>query len=184
MDAVKKGFKYLSVLISSTFLSSDIQAGGSFNADGSQPHISDLVSVNLLNTSVPIELAQHRSHRSHSSHRSHQSHSSHRSSAGSGYRAPPARQVAPPTSSQQRRLNEEVSSTGVTNPTDPTLDMATVIARVQLALSFRGYYTDTVDGVMGPNTRAAITSFRRDTGLREDGYIDADLLNALNISIP
>ena len=50
---------------------------------------------------------------------------------------------------------------------------------VQAALAWRGYYSGRIDGVMGPETRAAIRSFQSHQGLPVTGQIDSRLTNAL-----
>jgi hypothetical protein len=50
---------------------------------------------------------------------------------------------------------------------------------VQAALAWRGYYNGRIDGVMGPETSAAIRSFQAHQGLPTTGRIDSGLVNAL-----
>lgn len=57
-----------------------------------------------------------------------------------------------------------------------------VIANVQSALQEQGYYNDAVDGLIGPNTRAAISNFQRDRGLPITAAIDGPTLQALGLS--
>jgi Putative peptidoglycan binding domain len=52
---------------------------------------------------------------------------------------------------------------------------------VQLALTRRGYYRGTIDGDIGPASRAAIRAFQRDHGLPVTGHIDDPLLRALRV---
>jgi Putative peptidoglycan binding domain len=56
-----------------------------------------------------------------------------------------------------------------------------VIANVQSALQEQGYYRDAVDGLIGPNTRAAISNFQRDRGLPVTAAIDGPTLQALGL---
>jgi hypothetical protein len=49
---------------------------------------------------------------------------------------------------------------------------------VQAALAVRGYYSGRIDGVMGPETRAAIRSFQAHEGLPVTGQIDSSLMGA------
>jgi Putative peptidoglycan binding domain len=56
-----------------------------------------------------------------------------------------------------------------------------VIANVQSALQEQGYYNDAVDGLIGPNTRAAISNFQRDRGLPITAAIDGPTLQALGL---
>jgi hypothetical protein len=56
---------------------------------------------------------------------------------------------------------------------------ASVPVLVQDALARRGYYAGQVDGVIGPETRAAIREFQRDNGLAVTGGVNSQLLQAL-----
>jgi Putative peptidoglycan binding domain len=57
-----------------------------------------------------------------------------------------------------------------------------VIANVQRALQDQGYYQDAVDGLIGPNTRAALSDFQRDRGLPITAAIDGPTLQALGLA--
>jgi hypothetical protein len=57
-----------------------------------------------------------------------------------------------------------------------------VIANVQTALQEQGYYNDAVDGLIGPNTRAALSNFQRDRGLPITAAIDGPTLQALGLA--
>ena len=57
-----------------------------------------------------------------------------------------------------------------------------VIANVQSALQEQGYYRDAVDGLIGPNTRAALSHFQRDHNLPITAAIDGPTLQALGLS--
>ena len=57
-----------------------------------------------------------------------------------------------------------------------------VIANVQSALQEQGYYNDAVDGLIGPNTRAALSKFQRDRGLPITAAIDGPTLQALGLN--
>ncbi|MFN2621815.1 MAG: peptidoglycan-binding protein [Chthoniobacterales bacterium] len=61
------------------------------------------------------------------------------------------------------------------------LDPGQVIANVQSALQEQGYYDDEVDGLIGPNTRAALSNFQRDRGLPVTAAIDGPTLQALGL---
>lgn len=56
-----------------------------------------------------------------------------------------------------------------------------VIANVQQALQEQGYYRDAVDGLIGPNTRAALRNFQRDRQLPITAAIDGPTLQALGL---
>jgi len=57
-----------------------------------------------------------------------------------------------------------------------------VIVNVQTALQEQGYYRDAVDGLIGPNTRAALMNFQRDRGLPITAAIDGPTLQALGFN--
>ena len=52
---------------------------------------------------------------------------------------------------------------------------------VQRELRRRGYYRGSIDGDIGPGSRAAIRSYQADRGVRVTGRIDSSLLRALGI---
>jgi Putative peptidoglycan binding domain len=57
-----------------------------------------------------------------------------------------------------------------------------VIQNVQLALRDQGYYPGSIDGLVGPQTRAALTAFQRDHGLIVTSAVDEPTLVALNLA--
>jgi hypothetical protein len=57
-----------------------------------------------------------------------------------------------------------------------------VIANVQSALQQQGYYQGEVDGLLGPQTRAAIAEYQRATGLAETAAIDQPTLESLGMA--
>ena len=57
-----------------------------------------------------------------------------------------------------------------------------VIANVQSALQQHGYYQGEVDGLLGPQTRAAIADYQRATGLPETASVDQPTLESLGMS--
>jgi hypothetical protein len=57
-----------------------------------------------------------------------------------------------------------------------------VIANVQSALQQQGYYQGEVDGLLGPQTRAAIADYQRASGLAETAAIDQPTLESLGMS--
>lgn len=54
-------------------------------------------------------------------------------------------------------------------------------ADVQSALRRRGYYHGSIDGDIGPGSRAAIRAYQREHGLSATGRIDSSLLRSLRI---
>jgi len=132
----------------------------------------------------------------HRSHSSHASHGSHRSSSGGGYVAPrPSRAVSPPPKAKplyttpSRNTNSTPPSSIL--PSSPSLAPKTLpgnshkfheIARqVQTALLAYGYYTGVVDGIVGSQTRTALSKMQADYGLKITGTITPEVLNALRI---
>ncbi len=61
------------------------------------------------------------------------------------------------------------------------LEPGQVIVNVQNALQEQGYYRDQVDGLIGPNTRAALRAFQQDQRLPVTGAIDGPTLQALGL---
>lgn len=57
-----------------------------------------------------------------------------------------------------------------------------VIANVQSALQANGYYRGEVDGLLGPLTRAALSSYQRNNGLYMTSAIDEPTLDSLGMS--
>ena len=55
----------------------------------------------------------------------------------------------------------------------------TEASELQQLLTARGYDTQGVDGIIGPNTRNAVRRYQADTGTVPDGYVSASLLNGL-----
>lgn len=145
------------------------------------------VIITPLNIKAPLYIAGHRSHSSHASHRS---------SSGSGSRSytpsvAPSRAPAPAAprlynsdSLGQPTTPSYTAPKSLVNKDKKQFDRATLIMRVQLALRMFGYYTDSLDGIMGPLTRAAIKRYRKDKGLGSSDVIDVLLLNSLGISAP
>lgn len=61
-------------------------------------------------------------------------------------------------------------------PTDP------VLQQVQGALKALGFYSGGVDGLTGPATHAAISTYQRKVGLNVSGNVDAALLRQLGLT--
>ncbi len=56
------------------------------------------------------------------------------------------------------------------------------VTQIQQKLSNLGYYSGSIDGVYGSETKRAVTNFQRDYGLTADGIAGSKTLNALGIS--
>jgi hypothetical protein len=56
-----------------------------------------------------------------------------------------------------------------------------VIANVQASLQAQGYYQGEVDGLLGPQTRAALAGYQRDHGLYTTAAIDEPTLSSLGM---
>ncbi|WP_428699351.1 His-Xaa-Ser repeat protein HxsA [Stappia sp.] len=136
-------------------------------------------------------------HRSHSSHRSH---GSHRSSSGGGYTlprvTPPVRSfTSPPVQAPMvPNTSRNRSSTPPTSvlPSPPAAALKTlpgnsqkfqqIVTQVQLALLAYGYYTGAIDGIIGPESKAALSKMQTDYGLKVTGTITPEVLDALRIT--
>ena len=62
-------------------------------------------------------------------------------------------------------------------PRDAVLDLQSRLQRL-------GLYTDEIDGLLGPRTRAAIRDFQVRAGLVADGYPTQDMLGRLRTAAP
>ena len=56
-----------------------------------------------------------------------------------------------------------------------------LVKAVQKRLDVCGYHPGPVDGVLGPRTKAALTAFQKDNGLRVDGSIGIETLMRLDL---
>ena len=133
----------------------------------------DIALYDVFTLPHEYTLAQHRSHRSHSSHRS-------SSSGSSRPRSTPA--PAP------RSNSTPPSSVLPSNSTAPkvlpgnTAKFKRIVTQVQSGLFSYGYYTGTIDCLMGPETKAAISKFQSDFSINVTGTITPEVLNALGIT--
>ena len=131
----------------------------------------------VFTTQKEVKTAQHRSHQSHSSHRS--------SSGGSrSYKKPtpkpapvPRRSDSTPPSSILPQNSLAPSST-----LTPAEEFTQKAKRVQSGLKAYGYYNGTIDGVVGPDTKAALSKFQKDFDMKVTGTITPDVLTAFGIS--
>ncbi|WP_133499619.1 His-Xaa-Ser repeat protein HxsA [Cognatilysobacter terrigena] len=158
-----------------------------------------------LNVGVDNLYAGHRSHSSHSSHASHYSGSGGYRSAPyvppSPYVAPsPAPRVAPSTypslapSSTRSAAPVDSLAPSSTRPVETPAGSITggsrpdalqvLIMRVQVSLYAAGYDPGAVDGVMSEPTRAALKQYQVAKGLKADGRMSTETLNALGVGIP
>ena len=156
--------------------------GDSLEALG-HPDRGPVLLPNTLNATAEDQYAQHRSHSSHRSHRSH------RSSSGGARQAPSA--PAPQPQYQPPPPNQAPSVIPRTTPrVEPTIpkptpqDVSSMVVRVQAALMRRGLYNGDIDGLLGPNTRAALRAFQQIEGIPQTGRMDIETLTRLGISIP
>tara|TARA_R110001599_G_scaffold243206_2_gene442950 strand:+ start:917 stop:1480 length:564 start_codon:yes stop_codon:yes gene_type:complete len=139
-----------------------------------------------------FSLAGHRSHSSHGSHGSHRSGSSGvpRSSPVPSYTPP-----APPRTSPSPSRNTDSVPPSSVLPSSPKLSsdpkklrgnsdaFKQLVLKVQIALYGHGFYNGAIDGIAGPNTKAAIVSYQRSKGLPVTGVIDGALLDSLNVTL-
>jgi peptidoglycan hydrolase-like protein with peptidoglycan-binding domain len=78
------------------------------------------------------------------------------------------------------RLDLAASRTGSRRVTTD-LSSTESIRRAQRALQDQGYYTSTVDGLLGPRTRAAIRNYQRDNRLPVTGELDERTASQLGV---
>jgi peptidoglycan hydrolase-like protein with peptidoglycan-binding domain len=60
-------------------------------------------------------------------------------------------------------------------------DAVSTTAQVQRKLKKLGYFEGTVDGELGPRSRAAIRTYQEENGLEITGQIDRALLRSLGL---
>jgi hypothetical protein len=65
---------------------------------------------------------------------------------------------------------------------NPDYDPAQVVANVQSALQQQGYYQGDIDGVLGPETRAALAEYQSAQGLEPTGAVDEPTLETLGMA--
>src|SRR6266404_270147 len=65
---------------------------------------------------------------------------------------------------------------------NPQEDPAQVVANVQSALQQQGYYQGEIDGVLGPQTRAALAEYQSAQGLEPTGLVDEPTLETLGMA--
>jgi hypothetical protein len=63
----------------------------------------------------------------------------------------------------------------------PAEDPGQVVANVQAALQQQGYYQGDIDGVLGPQTRAALAEYQSAQGLEPTGAVDEPTLETLGM---
>ena len=63
----------------------------------------------------------------------------------------------------------------------PAEDPGQVVANVQSALQEQGYYQGDIDGILGPQTRAALAEFQSAQGLEPTGAVDEPTLETLGM---
>lgn len=184
------------------FLIPSLIAAGILPNQASAIPIKDTASLDPQKTSLfqafklqhVFTLAGHRSHSSHASHSSHRS-----SSGGSVYRAPVYTAPAPRASPAPAPSPAPLYSPPASDSTSPTTILPSspdaalkvlpgnsdkfleIAKQVQLGLYSWGYYSGAIDGVVGPETRAAISTLQSEWGLNVTGTITPEVLNALKI---
>jgi len=196
---MKKALFLIPSLLAAGFLAPKAEAvpGPSVEPQrGKAPSLFERLRLNHLYT-----LAAHRSHSSH------RSHASHRSSSGGGYsvprQSPPARTYTPPPSTLYNSpsivapdpptdsRNQSSTPPSSVLPSPPAAALKTlpgnaekfrkIAEEVQLALLAYGYYTGKIDGVLGPESKAALSKMQADYGLKVTGTITPEVLDALGI---
>jgi Putative peptidoglycan binding domain len=64
----------------------------------------------------------------------------------------------------------------------PEMDPGQVVANVQSALQEQGYYQGDIDGILGPQTRAALADYQNDQGIEPTGAVDEPTLESLGMA--
>jgi len=128
-------------------------------------------------TQKEVKTAQHRSHQSHSSHRS--------SSGGSRSYSKPAPK---PTPTPRRSDSTPPSSILPQNSLAPSSGLSPAeqfterAKRVQSGLKAYGYYNGSIDGVVGADTKTALSKYQKDFDLKVTGTITPEVLTSFGIT--
>jgi hypothetical protein len=64
---------------------------------------------------------------------------------------------------------------------NPEMDPGQTVANVQSALQQQGYYQGEIDGILGPQTRAALAEYQSAQGLEPTGAVDEPTLETLGM---
>ncbi len=64
---------------------------------------------------------------------------------------------------------------------NPEMDPGQTVANVQSALQEQGYYEGEIDGILGPQTRAALAEYQSAQGLEPTGAVDEPTLETLGM---
>ena len=156
----------------------------SSNESNAFQFLQDVETAPLNIGELPTYLASHRSHSSHASH------SSHRSSSGGTYRAAPVPKSTPtPKAPSEPLAQPSRPASTIPSPEESKLAVImsdkdkrkNIILRVQLTLQALDAYHGSLDGVMGPETRQALSIYRALIGLPKNEKLDVEVLNALGI---
>ncbi|WP_417539061.1 His-Xaa-Ser repeat protein HxsA [Marinobacter sp.] len=158
--------------------------------EAAQHDVENSFTIKFEPTSLrPLNFPGDNMYAAHRSHASHSSHSSHRSSSGS-YSAPkskpsPSRRYSAPSgNSQSVDPGRPATVTPSTRDTNAKVGaLQNLIKRVQIALIIQGYSPGATDGRMGPQTREALKRFQKDKGLKVDGLMSTETLNALGVAL-
>ena len=183
-----KVFRFLiQSLLAAGFLVTDQRVVKPAEAPKSEP-VADPPMIDVLRLEHQYNLAAHRSHSSHSSHRSGGGgHRSHRSSSSPAVPyTPPANRPSEPSRNYQSTppssiLPKSPSTAPKTLPGNNP-KFSEIVKKLQASLFLNGYYTGAIDGIVGPQTRAAVSKFQKDSNLPITGTITTEVLNALGIA--
>ncbi len=78
----------------------------------------------------------------------------------------------------------EAGTTGQDRPEQPQLMTTENLKLVQARLKAEGVYAGSVDGIMGPQTEAALRRYQEKEGLPVSGAVDEATLKELQLELP
>jgi len=95
----------------------------------------------------------------------------------------------PKNTFNENKSSTDSNTTKVTEQKELTKDekkeqkekLKKVITQVQLTLFLEGLYTDSIDGIMGKNTRSAVQTFKKDHNITSEALLGTETLNALGV---
>jgi hypothetical protein len=94
--------------------------------------------------------------------------------------APAASTSAPAANPAQPSPAQTVNPAQPTTPASPAVTPSASVKKLQQELGQLNYYEGPVDGIMGPQTAAAITDLQRQAGLPQTGTMNAATQAALD----
>jgi len=148
--------------------------------------ISENAFFKYFDYDLGYTLAGHGSHSSHGSHGSHGSHQSHSNSGHSSHVSHVSHQSNSQPSIPNIPNNNSTPPKSILPETPLELkgtmgSFKILTLRVQAVLYAYGYYNGPLDGIIGQDTKIAITKYQRAKGLTTTGTLSDELIKSLQL---